>query len=261
MRRVRQPGPAAGPAAGRPAGALARGAPADEAGQADQPALDRGRQGRLGTPAGRAASGDGEPASRKQPLSAKAGADQPLFSLRRQGQARARGVTSWPAIGRVGSCDSASPSVALRSLIAGSCGRVAAQDAGPGAGQVGRAVSARPAGATSPRGPLEMMTPETDKAIKIGPGLAGPQPERRRLVRQRHLPRQHRRHQPGRPGLHGLRLEPGPRSLRRADRQGAGLRDGQHVAVGLHRGGRARRRTGRCTRTASARCSWPRPTG
>ena len=40
------------------------------------------------------------------------------------------------------------------------------------------------------------------------PGLAGPHAERRRLVRQRHLPRQHRRDQPGRPGLHGLGLEP-----------------------------------------------------
>ena len=31
--------------------------------------------------------------------------------------------------------------------------------------------------------------------------------------------------------------------------------------VGLHRRRRRRRPTGRCTRTASAPCSWPRPTG
>ena len=89
-----------------------------------------------------------------------------------------------------------------------------------------------------PEGTLEMMTPETDEAIKNGSGLAGSHPERRRLLRQRHLSRQHRRDQPGRPGVHVVGLEPGPRALRGADRQGPGLRDGEHVAVGLHRGGR-----------------------
>ena len=33
-----------------------------------------------------------------------------------------------------------------------------------------------------PEGTAEMMTPETDQAIQPGPGLAGPQPERRRLL-------------------------------------------------------------------------------
>ena len=122
-------------------------------------------------------------------------------------------------------------------------------------------VSARPVGATSPKGPLEMMTPETDKAIKNGLAWLAPHPERRRLVRQRDLSRQHRRDQPGRAGLHGVGLEPGPWAVWGADRQGAGLRDGQHVALGLHRGCRRRRRTARCIRMGSARCSWRKPTG
>ena len=46
-----------------------------------------------------------------------------------------------------------------------------------------------------------------------------------------------------------------------ADRPGPGLRHGQHVPVGLHRGRRRRRPTARCTPTASAPSSWPRPTG
>ena len=36
-----------------------------------------------------------------------------------------------------------------------------------------------------PEGTAEMMTPETDRGHPVGPGLAGPQPEHRRLVRQR----------------------------------------------------------------------------
>ena len=96
--------------------------------------------------------------------------------------------------------------------------------------------SARAVAGDVPEGTAEMMTEETDKAIQSGLGLAGPQPERRRLLRQRHLPRQHRRHQPGRPGVHVLRLQPRPRALRRPDRQGPGLRHGQHLALGLHLG-------------------------
>ena len=37
-------------------------------------------------------------------------------------------------------------------------------------------------------------------------------------------------------GVHVIRLEPGTRSLRHADRQGVGLCDGQHVAIGLYCG-------------------------
>ena len=39
------------------------------------------------------------------------------------------------------------------------------------------------------------------------------------------------------------------------------VRDGQHRAVGLHRRRPTPGPTARCTRTASAHCSWPKPTG
>ena len=112
-----------------------------------------------------------------------------------------------------------------------------------------------------PEGTLEMMTAETDRAIQIGPGLAradqnsdgsfGTGTYRGNIAVT---------------SVAGLAFmasgsTPGPRALRRPDRQGAGLRDGEHVAVGVHRGAAARRRTGRCTRTGSGRCSWPRRTG
>ena len=111
-----------------------------------------------------------------------------------------------------------------------------------------------------PEGTAEMMTPETDRAIQSGlawlarnqnaDGSFGSGTYRGNIAVTSLAG----------PGLHVLRLQPRPRALRRADRQGPGLRDGEHVAVGLHLRGRARRRTGRCTRTASARSSWPRPT-
>ncbi len=132
--------------------------------------------------------------------------------------------------------------------------------AGSRAGQVGRRVRRGPSG-RCPRGNAGDDDARNRRGHQERAGLAGAHPERRRFVRQRDLSRQHRRDQPGRAGVHVFRLEPGPRSLRSADRQGPGLCDGQYVPLGLHRGGRRRRRTGRCIRTGSARCSWPKPTG
>ena len=106
-----------------------------------------------------------------------------------------------------------------------------------------------------------MMTPETDQAIKTGlawlarnqnaDGSFGSGTYRGNIAVT---------------SLAGLAFmssgsSPGRGPYRSADRQGAGLRDGQHLAVGLHRGARHRRPTGRCIRTGSARCSWPKPTG
>ena len=45
------------------------------------------------------------------------------------------------------------------------------------------------------------------------PGLAGPQPEFRRVLRRWDLPRQHRGDEPVRAGVHGVGLEPWSRSL------------------------------------------------
>ena len=112
-----------------------------------------------------------------------------------------------------------------------------------------------------PEGTAEMMTPETDRAIQTGlawlarsqnaDGSFGSGTYRGNIAVT---------------SLAGLAFmasgsSPGRGPYGGADRQGAGLRDGQHVAVGLHRGAAARRRTGRCTRTGSGRCSWPRRTG
>ena len=49
-----------------------------------------------------------------------------------------------------------------------------------------------------PEGTLEMITPETDRAIQNGLAWLAQSAECRRLVRQRYVSRQHRRHQPGR---------------------------------------------------------------
>ena len=88
-----------------------------------------------------------------------------------------------------------------------------------------------------PEGTLEMMTPETDKAIKNG--LAW-------LARNQNADGSSAaatyRGNIAVTSLAGLAFmasgsSPGRGPLRSADRQGAGLRDGQHLAVGLHRGG------------------------
>ena len=112
----------------------------------------------------------------------------------------------------------------------------------------------------SPRARLEMMTPETDEAIQTGlawlarnqnaDGSFGSGTYRGNIAVT---------------SLAGLAFmssgsSPGRGPYGGADRQGPGLRHGQHIALGLHRGRGAPRRTGRCTRTASARSSWPRPT-
>ncbi len=111
-----------------------------------------------------------------------------------------------------------------------------------------------------PEGTLEMMTPETDRAIQSGlawlarnqnaDGSFGSGTYRGNIAVT---------------SVAGLAFmssgsSPGRGPYGGADRQGAGLRHGEHLAVGLHLGAAAPRRTGRCTRTASARCSWPRPT-
>ena len=79
------------------------------------------------------------------------------------------------------------------------------------------------------------MTPETDEAINNGLAWLGRSPECRRLVRRRGLPGQYRGDQPGGIGVHGIGVEPGPRSLWCENRQGPRLRDGEYLAVGLHR--------------------------
>ena len=63
-----------------------------------------------------------------------------------------------------------------------------------------------------PEGTAEMMTARDRQGDQERPGLAGADPERRRLVRQRDLSRQHRGDQPVRAGVHGVGLEPGPRA-------------------------------------------------
>ena len=89
-----------------------------------------------------------------------------------------------------------------------------------------------------PEGTLEMMTPETDQAIKNGLAwLAGSQ-NSDGSYGNGSVPGQHRRDEPGRAGVHVVGVEPGPGALRIADRQGPRLRDGEYVAVGLHRGAR-----------------------
>ena len=67
-----------------------------------------------------------------------------------------------------------------------------------------------------PEGTAELMTSETDKAIKTGLAWLARSQNRRRIVRRRDLPRQHRGDQPGGAGVHGVGLEPGPRSVWRS---------------------------------------------
>ena len=121
------------------------------------------------------------------------------------------------------------------SVVAG--GRGGRAGAGSRPGQVGRRVRRGPPG-RCPRGNAGDDDARDRRGHQERAGLAGAHPECRRFVRQRDLSRQHRRDQPGRAGVHVVGLEPGPRSVRAADRQGPGLRDGQHVALGLHRGRR-----------------------
>ena len=88
-----------------------------------------------------------------------------------------------------------------------------------------------------PEGTLEMLTPETDKAIQSGlawlahsqnaDGSFGTGTYRGNIAVTSLAGS----------GLHVRRLEPRPWPVRCPDRQGARLRDGEHVAVGLHRGG------------------------
>ena len=112
-----------------------------------------------------------------------------------------------------------------------------------------------------PEGTAELMTGETDKAIKNGlawlartqnsDGSYGGGTYRGNIAVTSLSAL----------GVHGLGLEPRAWALWIADRQGAGLRDGQHLADGLHRGGGLVRLTVRCIRMGSARCFWPKPTG
>ena len=91
------------------------------------------------------------------------------------------------------------------------------QGGGAGAGRGLR----RPPARRRPRGGGRADHARDRAGDRVGPGLALPHAERRRLVRQRHLPGQYRRHEPGRPGLHGRRARApaaaltGPRSTRR----------------------------------------------
>ena len=112
-----------------------------------------------------------------------------------------------------------------------------------------------------PEGTLEMMTPETDKAIKNGlawlartqnaDGSFGSGTYRGNIAvtSLAGLAFMSSGSSPGR-GPYGAQI----------DKALAYVMDNTSP-VGLHRGGRRRRRTGRCIRTASARCSWPKPTG
>ncbi len=103
--------------------------------------------------------------------------------------------------------------------------------------QDARRVSASRAAATFPRGPPSMMTAETDKAIQNGLAWLARTQNSDGSFGGRDVSRQHRGDEPVRAGVHGVGVEPGPRAVWGPDRQGAGLRDGEHVAVGLHRGG------------------------
>ena len=69
-----------------------------------------------------------------------------------------------------------------------------------------------------PEGTAEMMTPRNRRGHLRRSGLAGSNSKRRRLIRRRHVSRQHRRNQRGWPGVHGVRIESRPRSVRSTDR-------------------------------------------
>ena len=121
--------------------------------------------------------------------------------------------------------------------------------------------SARPVAATCPRAPLEMMTPETDEAIQTGPGLAalatriadgsfgsGTYRGNIAVTSLAGLAFMSSGSSPGR-GPYGAPI----------DKALAYVMDNTSPS-GFIAVVAARRRTGRCIRTASARCSWPKPT-
>ena len=91
-----------------------------------------------------------------------------------------------------------------------------------------------------PAGAAELITPETQRAIEAGLGWLAKQQNADGSYGTGAVPRQRGRHQPRGPGDDGLRLQPRPRPLRRPDRQGLAVRDGQHQRLRVHQ--RAQRR-------------------
>ena len=186
----------------------------------------------------------------------------------RSGRSEAMDFFRWRLADRPGSRAALGRSLAIRELI-GICVALLVIVCGPARGQqpgAGQEKSVEGFG-ESRRGDIPEGTDRDDDAN--GPtrrsqnGLAW-------LARtqnsdgsfgMRDVSRQHRGDQPLRAGVHGVGLEPGPRSVWCADRQGARVRDGRTRRSRVSSRWPRRRRTDRCIRTGSGRCFWRKRTG